>query len=219
MPLWLVATPIGTLGDASPRMKQVIERAAVVAAEDTRTTRALLTALGVPAPPLTALHAHNEDQVVAELIARAHDEDVALVSDAGTPGVSDPGTRLVSAALDAGVRVLSVPGPSALASALAASGFAAAPSTFLGFAPRKGRDGFCDDALARPETLVVFEAPTRVGELVARLAARAPGRPAALVREISKRFEEVRRAPPIRARRGPRGRRGARRVCARRGAR
>src|SRR5690606_23355652 len=108
------------------------------------------------------------------------EEEVALVSDAGTPGVSDPGALLVTRALARGVRVLSVPGPSALAAALAASGFPAAPSTFLGFAPRKGRAAFAAAALGRPETLVLYEAPGRVTGLVAELAALAPEREAAL---------------------------------------
>lgn len=189
--LWLVATPIGTLGDLSPRAREVLASAAVIAAEDTRTTRKLLSAVGIAAPPLVALHAHNEAERAEELAARAEGEEVVLVSDAGTPAVSDPGVLLVAAAHRRGVPVRSVPGPSALAAALAASGFPAAPSTFLGFAPRKGRDGFAREVLGRPETVVVFEAPSRVVDLVGRLAPLAPEREAALCREISKAFEEV----------------------------
>lgn len=195
MALWIVATPIGTLGDLSPRARQVLADADVIAAEDTRHTRKLLSAVDIPAPPLVALHAHNEEDRAASLAEQALTDTVVLVSDAGTPAVSDPGTRLVHACLDAGVEIRSVPGPSALAAALAASGFAAAPSTFLGFAPRKGRDGFCVSALTRPETLVIYEAPTRFADLVARLATLAPEREAAMCRELSKRFEEVARAP------------------------
>jgi 16S rRNA (cytidine1402-2'-O)-methyltransferase len=195
MALLIVATPLGTLSDLSPRAKEVLGGVGCIAAEDTRTTRALLTASGVPAPELVALHAHNEDEVARRLAERARLADVALVSDAGTPGVSDPGRRLVEVCHEQGVEVRSVPGPSALTSALAASGFPAAPSTFLGFPPRKGREGWCREVLGRGETLVIFEAPTRVAGLVEELAALQPEREAAMCRELSKRFEEVRRAP------------------------
>jgi 16S rRNA (cytidine1402-2'-O)-methyltransferase len=195
VPLWIVATPIGTLDDLSPRAREVLGRAAVIAAEDTRRTRKLLGALDIPAPELVALHAHNEARRAPALVERAGEADVALVSDAGTPGVSDPGGRLVEAALAAGIEIRSVPGPSALAAALAASGFPAAPATFLGFAPRKGRRGFVEDAVRRPETLLVYEAPSRAADLVARLARAAPHREGVLCRELSKRFETVLRAP------------------------
>lgn len=193
MALWIVGTPIGTLGDASPRSREILGAAAVIACEDTRTTRKLLTALEVSAPPLEALHAHNEGERAEALAARARTEDVVLVSDAGMPGVSDPGHLLVAAALRGGVEIRSVPGPSALATALAVSGFPAAPSAFLGFPPRKGRDGWCADALARPEVLVVYEAPGRVPDLLRRLAAVDGEREAVVCRELSKKFEEVRR--------------------------
>jgi 16S rRNA (cytidine1402-2'-O)-methyltransferase len=195
MPLWIVATPIGTIADLSARAREVLGSAAVVASEDTRVTRRLLTAAQVSAPALTALHAHNEDARAEEIAARALTEDVVLVTDAGTPGVSDPGAVVVAAAHRAGVRIRSVPGPSALAAGLAASGFSAAPSTFLGFPPRKGRASWARSALTRPETLVMFEASSRVAGLVADLAALSPQREAALCRELSKHFEEVVRAP------------------------
>lgn len=195
MALWIVATPIGTLDDLSPRAREVLGAAAVVAAEDTRTTRRLLGACEIPAPPLVALHAHNEGGLAERLAERALHEEVVLVSDAGTPGISDPGERLIAAAHTLGVPIRSVPGPSALASALAASGLPAAPSAFLGFPPRKGREGWVREALARPETLVCYEAPTRVAELVAIFAEHAPQREAVLCRELSKRYEEVLRRP------------------------
>ena len=195
MPLWIVATPIGTLGDLSPRAKEVIAAADLVVAEDTRVTRRLLTALAVSAPPMEALHAHNEASRAEQVAERALDRQVVLVSDAGTPAVSDPGAHLVSACLARGVEVRSVPGPSALAAALAASGFPASPSTFLGFAPRRGRAAWAREALSRPEALVVYEAPGRVTGLVTALAELSPDREAALCREISKRFEEVVRRP------------------------
>ncbi|TNE91990.1 MAG: rRNA small subunit methyltransferase 1 [Deltaproteobacteria bacterium] len=195
MPLYVVATPIGTLGDLSPRAREVLGSVAAIACEDTRSTRKLLSACDVDAPELVAVHAHNEDRVGERIAERALTEDIALVSDAGTPAVSDPGGLVVAAAHARGVQVLSVPGPSALASALAASGFPAAPSTFLGFAPRKRRDGFADELLGHTGTVLVYEAPGRVGDLVERLAARQPERMAVISREISKKFEEHRRGP------------------------
>lgn len=195
MALYLVATPIGTLADLSPRAREVLGTVAAIACEDTRTTRKLLTACEVEAPELVAVHAHNEAQVAERFAARALETDVALVSDAGTPGISDPGRLVVAAAHAAGAQVLSVPGPSALAAALAASGFPAAPSTFLGFAPRKRRDGFAAELLGHAGTVVVYEAPSRVPDLVARLAALQPEREAVISRELSKRFEEHRRGP------------------------
>lgn len=194
MALWLVATPIGTLGDIAPRAREVLASAATIAAEDTRTTHKLLHLLGIPAPPLVALHAHNEAERAEALARRAAAEEIALVSDAGTPGISDPGQLVVTAAHRLGVPVLSVPGPSALPTALAASGFPAAPAVFLGFPPRKGRETWAKVALARPETLVIYEAGNRVAGLVAALAAWQPDREACLCRELSKRHEENRRA-------------------------
>jgi 16S rRNA (cytidine1402-2'-O)-methyltransferase len=195
VPLWLVATPIGTLGDLSPRAREILGSAAVIAAEDTRHTRQLLTATGIPAPHLEAVHAHNEDARADALVARAATEDVVLVSDAGTPAISDPGAAVVAAAHRAGIRILTVPGPSSLTSALAASGFPAAPSTFLGFPPRKGRGEWARDALRRPETLVVLEAGNRASDLVSELATLAPEREACLCRELSKLHEENLRRP------------------------
>jgi 16S rRNA (cytidine1402-2'-O)-methyltransferase len=193
MALWLVATPIGTLGDLSPRAREVLASADAIAAEDTRTARKLLTATGIRAPALLALHGHNESELGERVAERAGREEVVLVSEAGTPGISDPGASVVSAAHRLGVPVRSVPGPSALAAALAATGFSAAPSSFLGFAPRKGRDGWARAALERRETVVVFEAPGRVVDLLERLATLQPEREASVCRELSKAFEEVRR--------------------------
>lgn len=195
MPLLIVATPLGTLADLSPHARDVLSRVPVIAAEDTRRTRKLLSACELPAPEILALHAHNEARLAERLAERAAVEEVALVSDAGTPAVSDPGRILVERCLADGVEVRSVPGPSALAAALAASGLPAAPSTFLGFPPRKGLANYAAGLATRPETLVLFEAPSRVARLVRALAEVAPHREAALCREISKRFEEIVRAP------------------------
>ncbi len=192
MALWVLATPIGTLGDLSPRAREVLAAAAVVYCEDTRVTRRLLAATGVPSPPLVAVHAANEEGVAAAAARRALVEEVVLVSDAGTPGLSDPGGRVVEATLAAGGVVRSVPGPCALAAALSVSGLLASPSTFLGFPPRKGKDAWLRAALARPETFVVYEAPTRLVDLLTGLAALNPGRPATVCRELSKLHEEIR---------------------------
>lgn len=195
MALFIVATPLGTLDDLSPRAREILGRVALIVSEDTRRTRALLTACGIPAPPLTALHAHNESHKAEGLVHRARTQDVALVSDAGTPAISDPGRTLIASCLERGVEVRSVPGPSALPAALALSGFPAIPSTFLGFPPRKGLSGYCAGLATRPETLVLFEAPNRVPRLLNHLAEAVPHRDVAVCREISKRFEEVLRGP------------------------
>lgn len=195
MPLWIVATPIGTLADLSPRAADTLRRARIVLAEDTRHTMGLLSAHDITGPQLVALHAHNEANHAEEYARRALTDEVALVSDAGTPGISDPGRLVIAAAHALGVEIRSVPGPSALAAALAASGFPAAPSTFLGFPPRKGRDEWATQTLSRGETLVLYEAPDRVADVVAALAALDPGREACLCREISKRYEELLRRP------------------------
>jgi 16S rRNA (cytidine1402-2'-O)-methyltransferase len=193
--LLIVATPIGTLDDLSPRAREVLRTADLIASEDTRVTRRLLSAVDVPSPQLVALHAHNEDAISERLAEDARERTVVLVCDAGTPGVSDPGAALVAACHRLGVEVRSIPGPSALAAGLAASGLPAVPSTFLGFPPRKGREGWVKEALSRPDTLVCYEAPTRVADLVGIFAALAPDREAVLCREISKRYEEILRRP------------------------
>ncbi len=194
MTLHIVATPIGTLSDLSPHAREVLSSASVIAAEDTRTTRRLLSASDIPAPEIVAVHAHNEDRVAERIAERALTEEVVLACDAGTPGISDPGHLVVTAAHALGVEIRSVPGPSALAASLSASGFPTAPSTFLGFPPRKGRDGWVEATLARSDTLVMYEAPGRIADLAARFAAVAPRREAVLCRELSKKHEEVLRA-------------------------
>jgi 16S rRNA (cytidine1402-2'-O)-methyltransferase len=194
--LALVSTPIGNLGDLSPRAAAVLGAVDVVLAEDTRHTRGLLTHLGLNTP-LESLHAHNEADVSARIVARlVAGGTAAVVSDAGTPLVSDPGAVLVSAAIAAGVPVMPVPGASACLAALVASGFAPLPFTCYGFLPRKGpeRSARLSALVALPHTAVVYEAPPRLGETLADVAAAgAGGRHAVVARELTKKFEEFRR--------------------------
>ncbi|MGP8034542.1 MAG: 16S rRNA (cytidine(1402)-2'-O)-methyltransferase [Steroidobacteraceae bacterium] len=192
--LLVVATPIGNLGDLSPRARQTLAAVAVIAAEDTRHTRTLLKAAGV-ATPLVSLHAHNESQRVPELLARlGQGEDIALVSDAGTPLLSDPGFELVTRASQAGVAVHTVPGPSAITAALAVAGLPTQRFCFEGFLP--ARPGERRAALARlaheTRTLVFFEAPHRIQAMLADLAEEfGAGRQAVVARELTKAHETL----------------------------
>ena len=192
--LFLVATAIGHLDDVTLRALEVLREAHLLFAEDTRRTRILLDHHDIAAKPVS-LHAHNE----AARCARALEEleaggRVALVSDAGTPLLSDPGERLVAAVIEAGHRVEAVPGPSAVLAALAVSGLSVQPFTFLGFLPRKkgARRKLLDDFVARRETLVLFESPRRIGRTLAELADwLGSERPACVARELTKLHEEV----------------------------
>lgn len=193
--LYVVATPLGNLGDLSPRAAETLRQASVVAAEDTRRTRGLLSHLGA-SPTLLSFHAHSGERRVETLLEiLGEGQDIALVTDAGTPGVSDPGTDLVAAALEAGHTVVPIPGPSAVATALSAAGIAADRYLFLGFVPRKG--GERARLLARAATeewsVVLFEAPPRLVALLGDLAAVAgAGRRAFVARELTKLHEELR---------------------------
>lgn len=193
----LAATPIGNLGDASPRLRETLEAATVIAAEDTRRTAQLLRLLGIEnRPELLALHDHNEHEKAAALVERAAREDVVLVSDAGMPTVSDPGFRVVQLAAECGVEVSAIPGPSAVITALAVAGLPTDRFAFEGFLPRKAgeRSRALSALAAERRTLVFFEAPTRLAASLAYLAAAfGPGRPAAVCRELTKLHEEVRR--------------------------
>jgi 16S rRNA (cytidine1402-2'-O)-methyltransferase len=189
--LWLVGTPIGNRSDLAPRAREVLERVDLVACEDTRTCRTLYSWMGVPTPALVPYHDHNAERALPGLLARlAAGEDIALVSEAGMPAIQDPGYRLVVAARRAGVEVVPVPGPSALTLALAASGLPTDRFAFLGFAPRRGREAWWAEALAREETVVVYEAPTRALATLEEIARAAPERAACLAREITKVHEE-----------------------------
>lgn len=194
--LYLVATPIGTLGDLAPRAAEVLAAADVLCAEDTRRTGRLLAALGVAAGGrLRSLHEHNESRRIPELLARlTGGAAVALVSDAGTPVLSDPGFELVRAARAAGVRVLSVPGPSAFTAALAAAGQPPLPATLVGFLPARSgpRRRRIAELAELATTLVVLLSPHRLAAELGDLASGLGGaRPATLLAELSKRFERA----------------------------
>ncbi|MGO2660716.1 16S rRNA (cytidine(1402)-2'-O)-methyltransferase [Mycetocola reblochoni] len=193
----LAATPIGNLGDASRRLVEALENATLVAAEDTRTTVRLLQALGVAnRPRLVALHDHNERDRAAEIVERARDEDVLVLSDAGMPTVSDPGYHLVEAAVAAGVDVTALPGPSAVVTALALSGLPTDRFAFDGFLPRRPseRRRTLRAVAEERRTLVFFESPHRIADALADVVSElGAGRRVAVCRELTKLHEEVAR--------------------------
>lgn len=193
----LAATPIGNLGDASRRLIEVLENAEIVAAEDTRTAQRLLQALRIAnRPRLIALHDHNEKQKAVELAALATEQDLVVLSDAGMPTVSDPGYGLVVAAVDHGVTVTAIPGPSAVLTALAVSGLPTDRFAFEGFLPRKQaeRRSALGALAAERRTMVFFESPSRLAAMLADLAdVLGADRRAAVCRELTKLHEEVRR--------------------------
>ncbi len=191
--LYLVATPIGNLEDITLRALRLLREVAVVAAEDTRRTRALLSHFKIPAR-VVSLHEHNERARAPELIARLlAGESVALVSDAGTPGLSDPGTQLVRQAAEAGIPVVALPGASAFVTALVASGLPTAPVTFLGFLPTAPteRHRVLDAHRLVPHTLVLYEAPHRLLKTLAAIKEAWGDRRIAVARELTKLHEEV----------------------------
>jgi len=193
--LYVVATPLGNLGDLSPRAAETLKRVAAVAAEDTRRTRPLLAHVGSGAD-LVSVHAHSPDAAIERVLRQlAGGRDVALVTDAGTPAVSDPGVALVAAARARDFPVVTVPGPTAVAAALAVSGLSADRYVFLGFLPRKGgeRQRLLDTIAKSEWTVVVFEAPNRTAELLDDLVATCGAeRRGVVARELTKLFEETR---------------------------
>ena len=192
--LQVVATPIGNMGDLSTRAREALEGADLIAAEDTRHTLTLLQAIGI-SRPLVSLHTHNETQRVPELLARLEAGDViALVSDAGTPLLSDPGFELVTGAAHAGFEVLAIPGPSAITAALAVAGLPTSRFCFEGFLPARERERRTELARLAHEsrTLVFFEAPHRIAETLTDLAAEFGGdRQAVVARELTKAHETI----------------------------
>lgn len=190
--LYIVATPIGNLGDLSPRAAATLAGAALIACEDTRVSARLLQHIGAHVP-MTPYHDHNADHVRPGLIARAAGEAVVLISDAGTPLISDPGYKLVRDARAAGVNVVTVPGPCAAIAALSIAGLPTDRFLFAGFLPAKAgaRAAAIAELAAVPATLVFYESGPRLGASLAALAAKLGDRPAAVGRELTKRFEET----------------------------
>jgi 16S rRNA (cytidine1402-2'-O)-methyltransferase len=193
--LYVVATPLGNLGDLSSRAIEILRAVPVVAAEDTRRTRGLLTHLGV-APTLLSFHAHSGDHRSDKLLDILRSgRDVALVSDAGTPTVSDPGADLISLVRAAGIAIVPIPGASAVSTALSASGFMGDRYLFLGFIPRKGRDRvrLLTRAATEEWSVVFYEAPPRLAGLLADLMPLTGGsRRIVVARELTKLHEEIR---------------------------
>jgi len=195
---FVVATPIGNLDDVSGRVRSVLGAVGLILAEDTRRTRALLSALEIPAPQIVSCHAHNElDRLGLVTDTLDHGVDVALVSDAGTPAISDPGALVVAAMHKGGYPVITVAGPSSVAAAVAAAGFPATPFHFLGFPPRKAGAlrQWIRDASQLPGVLVMLERGARCGKLVAALAEALPDRQAVICRELTKKHEQSTRGP------------------------
>src|SRR3954452_6291457 len=199
MPLAVCATPIGNLDDVTLRLLDELRAADVILCEDTRHTRVLLNRHGISAR-LHSYHEHNEAKRTAEILVRLQaGERVALVSDAGLPGISDPGARVVGAALDAGVFVTVLPGPSAVETALVASGFAAERYQFVGFLPRgaKALAALWEELAHWPQPVVAFESPQRLPATLRSLAEADPERSVAVCRELTKKFEEVVRGTAV----------------------
>ena len=198
----MVATPIGNLGDVTQRAIETLREADVIAAEDTRVTRVLLGHLGIGAK-LVALHAHNEKAAAQKVIAwLGEGKRVAFVSDAGTPAVSDPGAALVAAVRAAGHRVVPIPGPSALTTALSAAGIEADGVVFAGFLPARGAER--RERLARlaagPWAIALFESPHRVAQTLSDLHEALGDRDVVVARELTKKFETIARVPLAQAR-------------------
>ncbi len=191
--LYVVGTPIGNLDDITVRAADTLRAVTRVVAEDTRRTRTLLTHLDVEKKPLTSLEAHASEEEIARAVGwLTNGESVALVTDAGMPSVSDPGGALVRAATAAEIRVVPIPGPSAVTTAIAASGLGDGAFRFFGFLPRSGtaRADVIATILATPEAAVLFEAPTRIAATLTELAALCPDRGAVIGREMTKLHEE-----------------------------
>lgn len=198
--LAVCATPIGNLEDVTLRVLEELRFADVVLCEDTRHTRGLLERHGIPSARLLSYHEHNEAKRTADVLPRLQaGERIALVSDAGMPGISDPGARLVAAALEAGVTVTVLPGASAVDTALVSSGFPAERYQFLGFLPRgaKALGALWRELAGWRYPIVAFESPQRLPATLRSLAEAQPEREVAVCRELTKRFEEVIRGPVV----------------------
>ncbi|MFQ5861088.1 MAG: 16S rRNA (cytidine(1402)-2'-O)-methyltransferase [Dehalococcoidia bacterium] len=190
--LYIVGTPLGNLEDITLRALRILQEVSLIAAEDTRTTRKLLRRYGVNTP-LTSYHEHNKARKTREILQTLEKGDVALVSEAGMPTISDPGYELVVAAIQRGIPVVPVPGPSAITTALAASGLPSDQFLYLGFLPRRKaqRAALLRSVAAQPRTLVAFEAPHRLRASLKDILAALGNRRLAVCRELTKRYEEV----------------------------
>jgi len=191
--LYVVSTPIGNLDDITVRAVNTLTAVGLIAAEDTRRTSQLLKHFGI-ATPLTSLHEHNESQKLPQLLGRlAEGTDIALVSDAGTPLVADPGQRLIARAIAEGVRVVPIPGASAVLAALTVAGYPADEFVFAGFAPSKSKDRktWLADLAREPRTVVFFDTPHRINQTLSEMADLLGDRPITVARELTKLHEEV----------------------------
>jgi 16S rRNA (cytidine1402-2'-O)-methyltransferase len=190
--LYVVGTPIGNLEDITLRALRILKEVDLIAAEDTRTTRKLLTHYDIPTP-LTSYHEHSSPAKREQLLETLGEKDIALVSEAGMPGLSDPGYKLIREAIARGIPVVPIPGPSALVTALAVSGLPTEGFLYLGFLPRRAgeRRRLLESVAHEPRTLVVFEAPHRLGASLKEMAETLGDREVAIARELTKLFEEV----------------------------
>ena len=190
--LYVVPTPIGNLEDITLRALRVLGEVGLVAAEDTRVTRKLLSRHSIRAP-LTSFHEHNKTRKLPELLRRLSDEDIALVSDAGSPAINDPGQELIAAAAEAGFEVVALPGASAVTTALVASGVPSNGFVFLGYLPRgkSERAALLSELAAEPRTLVAFETPHRLADSLTDIHAALGDRRIAVCREMTKLHEEI----------------------------
>ena len=192
--LYVIGTPIGNLEDASPRSKRLLAEVDIIAAEDTRTAKHLLTHFQIPAPTILSYFEGNEASRTPQLLEElANGKSVGLISEAGMPAVSDPGQRLIAAVSDAGFIVIPIPGPSAVISAVVGSGLPTGRFSFIGFLPRErgARRKALGELRTHPETLIFYESPERAGACLSDMAeAFGPERPAVLARELTKRYEE-----------------------------
>lgn len=194
--LYLVPTPLGNLEDITIRAQRILSSVRLIACEDTRRTRQLLNLLAIDAPKLVAVHEHNEESQIERMLARIAEEDVALVSDAGTPTISDPGFKLVRAAIEAGLNVSPLPGPSAITTALSASGLPTDSFRFLGFPPSKGaaRRRALEEVAGAGETLIFYVSPHQIeGFLKDAVGVFGATRRGVIARELSKLYETFHR--------------------------
>lgn len=190
--LYIVSTPIGNLEDISPRAIETLQNSDLILCEDTRTSGILLSHYQINRP-LESYHAHNEDARIDFIIKRLKDgKIISLISDSGTPGISDPGSKLIKACIDEGIAISPIPGPNALMAALVMNGFEIKSFYFEGFIPqKKGRQTKLREIASRKEMTVFYESPFRIKKLINELVELCPNRDIALCRELTKKFEEV----------------------------